>query len=244
MEVPASRGAVRRVPVRSGMASRLDDIRFLTFGRAVPAVLFGLLGFRVLQNLIAQVQALPRPLRPLDVAAGPVPTALYFLFCSLPVAIYLARPRPISRDGRIIPRIAGLTGTVMLLVAGAFPNPVLFTLPSGVRSASTPLTIVGFTLAVWGLLYLRRSLSLIPEARRMVTGGPYRVIRHPLYAAEILVAFAITLSRPALWPAAALLPFIAVQLLRARFEERLLTRTFPGYAAYASRTWRLIPFVW
>ena len=44
-----------------------------------------------------------------------------------------------------------------------------------------------YILAVWGLLYLRKSFSIIPEARRVVSGGPYRFIRHPLYAAEIIV---------------------------------------------------------
>jgi len=113
-----------------------------------------------------------------------------------------------------------------------------------VRSVATPVTVLGFAVAVYGLLYLRRSLSIIPEARRLVTGGPYRVIRHPLYAAEILAASAVLLARPSLWAVVMFLPFVSVQLLRARFEERLLTRAFPGYTAYATRTSRIIPFVW
>jgi protein-S-isoprenylcysteine O-methyltransferase Ste14 len=41
-----------------------------------------------------------------------------------------------------------------------------------------------------------------------------------------------------------LVPFIAVQILRARFEEGLLSRIFPEYKPYAARTARLIPLVW
>ena len=223
---------------------RLDELRFLTFGRAVPAALFALLGYLVLQNLIGQVRALPAHPSALDVAAGPLPTGLYFFFCTIPVAIYLGRPRPQARDGRLIARAAAFTGTTMLLVVGAFPNPVLLVPPEPVRAAATPLTLIAFSLAVYGLLYLRRNLSIIPEARRLVTGGPYRVIRHPLYAAEILAAAGAVLAKPGLWATAALVPFIAVQLTRARFEERLLARTFAQYRDYMRRTRRLIPLVW
>lgn len=223
---------------------RLEEIRFLVFGRSLPAVLFGLLGYRVLLNLVSQIRGLPPRPSPLDVAGGPLPTGLYFLFCAIPVGIYLTRPRPTARDGRLVARAAGLIGTTMLLVVGAFPNPVLFTPPGALRDASTPLTIIAFAVAVSGLLYLRRSLSIIPEARRLVIDGPYRLVRHPLYAAEMLAALAVVLSRPALWAVATVVPFIAVQLTRATFEERLLTRTFPDYRAYAARTKRLIPLFW
>jgi protein-S-isoprenylcysteine O-methyltransferase Ste14 len=244
MALPASQGAAQRALSHAGLAARLDEVRYLVFGRALPAVLFGVLGWRVFVSFLGQVNSLPTPVRALDVFAGPVPAALYFLFCAIPVGIYLWRPRPRARDGRLIARAAGLTGTTMLLVVGAFPNPILYVAPEWVRSVATPVTVLGFAVAVYGLLYLRRSLSIIPEARRLVTGGPYRVIRHPLYAAEILAASAVLLARPSLWAVVMFLPFVSVQLLRARFEERLLTRTFPGYTAYATRTSRIIPFVW
>ena|SRR5438309_71837 len=232
------------VPHATGVHQRLEEVRFLVFGRSLPAVLFGVLGFRVLLNFLTQVRGLPPHANLVAVAAGPLPTGLYFLFCAIPVGIYLTRPRPTARDGRLVARAAGMVGTTMLLVVGAFPEPVLFTPPAALRDAATPLTIVAFSVAVTSLLYLRRSLSIIPEARRLVTGGPYGLIRHPLYAAEVLVAFAITISRPALWAVLAIIPFIGVLLVRASFEERLLGRAFPGYRAYVARTKRLIPLVW
>jgi len=233
------------IPARRGdLARRVEEIRFLVFGRSLPAVLFALLGFRVLLNLLSQVRALPAHGGLGDLLAGPLTTGVYLLFCVIPVGIYLVRPRPRARDGRIIARTAGLVGTTMLLVVGAFPNPVLVTPPEFIRIVAAPLTLGAFTLGVCGLLYLRRSLSIIPEARRLVTGGPYRLVRHPLYAAEILAAAAVVLARPGLWATLTLVPFIGVQMLRARFEEGLLARAFPEYGPYAARTRRLIPFVW
>jgi protein-S-isoprenylcysteine O-methyltransferase Ste14 len=233
------------IPARRGdLGRRVEEIRFLVFGRSLPAMLFALLGWRVLLNLLSQVRMLPIHAGVGDVLAGPLTTGVYLLFCVIPVGIYLVRPRPRARDGRAIARTAGLVGTTMLLVVGAFPNPVLLTPPAVVRGISATLALGAFALGVYGLLYLRRSLSIIPEARRLVTGGPYRLIRHPLYAAEILAAFALVLARPGLWATLTLVPFIAVQMLRARFEEGLLSRIFPEYKPYAARTRRLIPMVW
>jgi protein-S-isoprenylcysteine O-methyltransferase Ste14 len=233
------------IPARRGdLERRVEEIRFLIFGRSLPAVLFALLGWRVLLNLLAQVRALPVHAGVGDVLAGPLTTGVYLLFCVIPVGIYLVRPRPRARDGRAIARAAGLVGTTMLLVVGAFPNPVLLTPPAFIRDLAAPLALGAFALGVCGLLFLRRSLSIIPEARRLVTGGPYRYIRHPLYAAEILAAVALVLARPGLWATLTLVPFIAVQMLRARFEEGLLARIFPEYRPYARRTRRLIPLVW
>jgi protein-S-isoprenylcysteine O-methyltransferase Ste14 len=233
------------IPARRGdLGRRVEEIRFLVFGRSLPAMLFALLGWRVLLNLLSQVRMLPIHAGVGDVLAGPLTTGVYLLFCVIPVGIYLVRPRPRARDGRAIARAAGLVGTTMLLVVGAFPNPVLLTPPAVVRGISATLALGAFALGVYGLLYLRRSLSIIPEARRLVTGGPYRLIRHPLYAAEILAAFALVLARPGVWATLTLVPFIAVQILRARFEEGLLSRIFPEYKPYAARTARLIPLVW
>ncbi len=220
-------------------------LRLVVFGRVVPATFFLLLAYLQLQRLATDVRRLPDPVTVVAVLSRPLPSALYLLFCAIPVLIYVGRPAPRARDGRVLPRVAALAGTVMLLVVGALPQGVsLYTPPSWLGVVSTAVSIVAFAVAVYGLLYLRRSLSIIPEARRLVTGGPYRVVRHPLYAAEILAACAFVLVSPGLLVTAILAPFIAIQLLRSRYEERLLTQAYPEYVEYARRTRRLIPLVW
>jgi len=226
-------------------AASTDTFRLVVFGRVVPATFFALLGYMQFQRLAQDVGTLPRPLTATAVLSGPLPAALYLLFCAIPVFIYIGRPAPRARDGRMLPRAAGLAGTVMLLVVGALPQgAALYAPPPWLGGVSTAISVVAFGLAVYGLLYLRRSLSIIPEVRRMVTGGPYRIVRHPLYAAEILAAVAFVMVNPGALAAAVLAPFAATQLLRSRFEERLLTQTYPQYADYARRTHRLIPFIW
>jgi protein-S-isoprenylcysteine O-methyltransferase Ste14 len=222
-----------------------ESVRLLVFGRAVPATFFSVLGYLQFQRLADEVRVLPNPVTAVSVLGGPLPAVLYLLFCSIPVFIYVGRPAPRARDGRLLPRIAGLAGTLMLLAVGALPEgPPLYSPPSWLGAVSTTVSVFAFALAVYGLLYLRRSLSIIPEARRLVTGGPYRLVRHPLYAAEILAAVAFVTVNPGARTMAVLAPFIATQLLRSRYEERLLTRTYPQYAEYARHTRRLIPFLW
>jgi protein-S-isoprenylcysteine O-methyltransferase Ste14 len=220
-------------------------MRLMVFGRVVPATFFALLGLVQSQRLVSDVRALPNPVTVTSLLSSPLPAALYLLFCAIPVFIYVGRPAPRARDGRVLARAAGLAGTVMLLVVGALPQGVaLYRPPSWLGGLSTTISVIAFALAVYGLLYLRRSLSIIPEVRRLVTGGPYRMVRHPLYAAEILAAVAFVMVNPGALAVVVLAPFIATQLVRARFEERLLTQAYPEYITYARRTPRIVPFVW
>ncbi len=210
-------------------------IRFLTFGRAVPAFLFAEMGWLQVGHL-AQASGVLQVL----------PRLLYLLFCCIPVGLYLTRPMPLTRDGRLVARAAAFGGTCMQLVIGAFvpAQRLLFNPPDALIFIASLLSIAAFAFACLGLGYLRRNVSIIPEARMVVTGGPYRIVRHPLYLAEITAAFALVLAAPYLTPVIALVVFILLQGARARFEERLLLDTLPEYAGYQQRTHALIPFVW
>jgi len=95
------------------------------------------------------------------------------------------------------------------------------------------------------LTFGRRSVHAAanPTAGGVVTTGPYRFVRHPIYAAILYFLWAGVLSH-------ARVPHIALAALatmmvavRIATEERLLVRRYPEYAAYAARTKRVIPFV-
>jgi protein-S-isoprenylcysteine O-methyltransferase Ste14 len=236
-QVPVTVDAVLRLPLHVRFRHPLywKWIRFLVFGRALPAALFAEMGWLQIGHLTAAHGVLQV-----------VPRLLYLCFCTVPVALYLTRPMPVNRDGRMIARAAAFGGTCMQLFIGAFipQHRLLFNPPDALVLFASLLSIAALAFACLGLAYLRRNVSIIPEARRVVTGGPYRIVRHPLYLAEITAAVALVLAAPYLTPVLALAAFVLLQGARARFEERLLTETFPEYAGYQKRTRALIPFVW
>jgi hypothetical protein len=107
-------------------------LRFLVFGRSVPAMLFGFMGYLQWGHLRGTMSALP-PGSGIGILFGRVlPGALYLGFCCIPVGIYLTRPMPRARDGRLVARCAAFTGTLMQLVIGALlpTQRLLFTPPA------------------------------------------------------------------------------------------------------------------
>lgn len=229
-------------PARRGLSDPdyRARLRYLVFGRALPAVLFAFMGWLQVNRVLT---AAPKAH---DAAAvlHLVPQSLYTLFCAIPVVLYLTRPMPTHRDGTLPARAAALMGTLMQLVVGAFlpTGPLFYQPPAWIDVLIVPLGIAATSFAIWGLLHLRRCLSIIPEARSLVTSGPYRLVRHPLYLAEIGSAVAVVLTSPALVPVVAFCVFVTMQLIRTGFEERLLTVAFPvEYPEFRRRTPRLIP---
>lgn len=94
------------------------------------------------------------------------------------------------------------------------------------------------------VLFLGRSLSIMPEARKLVMDGPYRFIRHPLYLAEEIALLGIFLQFRS-WEAAAILfVHLFFQLRRIAWEEQVLADTFPEYRSYAKGSYRLIPGIY
>ena len=83
------------------------------------------------------------------------------------------------------------------------------------------------------------------RGQQAVTRGPYRFVRHPMYAGVIVFMLSTALVLGSLW---ALLPaaLICVTfILRTALEDRTLQAELPGYAEYAQRTrYRLLPKIW
>ncbi|HVA13711.1 MAG TPA: isoprenylcysteine carboxylmethyltransferase family protein [Stellaceae bacterium] len=160
----------------------------------------------------------------------------------LVIVLTVTRRAPVKRAPGLEPRFSALAGTFLILGFGFLPPPRGLAVAWHVAAAS--LLLLGFALIFVVLLQLGRSFSVMAEARRHVTRGPYGVIRHPLYLAELICvggAFIETASVPA-----AILVFvvIAFQIRRIYNEEAVLEAAFPDYAAYQASTARLIPGVW
>jgi protein-S-isoprenylcysteine O-methyltransferase Ste14 len=108
------------------------------------------------------------------------------------------------------------------------------------------LLLCGLALAVWARVYLGRNWGM-PMTQRdepeLVTQGPYRFVRHPIYTG-ILAGILGTSLATNFSGLIALVAIGAYFIYSARVEERLMTDTFPGtYPSYKSKTKMLIPFV-
>ncbi len=102
----------------------------------------------------------------------------------------------------------------------------------------------GGTLAIAAFLSLGRSFAILPALRAIVSRGPFRVIRHPAYAGELLMVLACLVAGPA-WTTAVVIAFaIPLVILRIHVEERVLMEE-PGYVEYSRRVRaRLVPLIW
>lgn len=82
-----------------------------------------------------------------------------------------------------------------------------------------------------------------PTEGGLVTTGPYRLIRHPIYAAILLFLWAGVASHPSLVTLVAVGCASGAIAVRIAAEERLVSVRYPEYADYAAKTKRVIPFV-
>ncbi|HZB35658.1 MAG TPA: isoprenylcysteine carboxylmethyltransferase family protein [Gaiellaceae bacterium] len=115
-------------------------------------------------------------------------------------------------------------------------------------AAATALVVAGdlVALGAWTWLLvsfatLGRCFGLLPEARGLVTRGPYRLVRHPVYLGEFAAVAGLVLASATARNVGLALAFVAAQTVRMRLEERALSDEFPEYAVYARQTPRLLP---
>lgn len=126
---------------------------------------------------------------------------------------------------------------VALLVRDALFSPELIAM--GVQAAAAALMI-------WARMNLgRRSFHAAadPTAGGLVTSGPYRFIRHPIYTAACLIGWVGVLAHWSLVNVLLGVLLLIGAVARMLCEERLVTAFYPEYREYARRTWRMVPFV-
>jgi protein-S-isoprenylcysteine O-methyltransferase Ste14 len=131
-------------------------------------------------------------------------------------------------SGTLGPAAAGPVRAAMLIIGAA-------------------LAAAGIGLGVAGVLQQRRQFTTLPRPRSdaaLLVGGPYRLVRHPMYGGIVLAGFGwalVTASPVTLGFAVVAVAFFD---LKSRREEVWLEDQFPGYPAYRARTRRLIPFLY
>lgn len=133
---------------------------------------------------------------------------------------------------------------VLLAILVLWAPPPTWSVPDWLEAAGFALEVVGLVWLLVGAINLGGSLTATPVPRNegtLKTGGLYRLSRHPIYTGVLALAAASALRRGN-W----ILILVALALyvlfeFKARFEERLLAKAYPGYAEYAARVPRFLP---
>jgi protein-S-isoprenylcysteine O-methyltransferase Ste14 len=132
-----------------------------------------------------------------------------------------------------------------LMVAG-----LVWLIVRGELFARSPVAVacqvIGVVLMIWArVTFGRRSFHAAanPTAGGLVTTGPYRWLRHPIYSAILYFAWSAAIDSHSVQAFAAAGLVTAGAAARMYAEETLLARTYPDYIAYSARTARVIPFV-
>ena len=149
----------------------------------------------------------------------------------------LRRPARLKSKG-LMPRVTAIMGTFLsVLIVWLPPHPM----GTALSLISLFLMLGGTGFSIFSLLHLGRSFSMMPEARHLVTDGPYAKIRHPLYVGEFVATLGLMVQF--LSPTAALIMVLVffLQLQRMKNEELVLSTMFPEYRDYSVGTARLVP---
>ena len=210
----------------------------IIFGRLLPACFFSIFIVDKLLLTGASVNALRGHHAQATDYLSALNQALGLAYFSLLVVLYVVRLPKRAGDARPWMIATSFFGSFSVILASFLPGVAV---RQQLQLVSVLLVLVGLIYTVWALAYLRRSFSIMPEARRLVTGGPYALSRHPLYLGEGVAAIALNLPTVS-WSGGGLLAlFLVAQYLRIRAEERVLEREFPEYADYRRRVPRYLP---
>ncbi|TWU51586.1 methyltransferase family protein [Rubripirellula reticaptiva] len=135
-----------------------------------------------------------------------------------------------------------------LLIAGQFVLAAALVLsvkwlpiPWGTLLISMPGLI--FALWAWGAMGLRR-IRIHPsttDQTRLITAGPYGIVRHPMYTGLLWFTAALLASDFAWWRLSVWVALLGVLLLKTREEEAAMSERFVDYTDYRSRVGRLLP---
>lgn len=190
---------------------------------------------------------------PLRALGTPAFAALSAVMLGWTVAenLVLEQDEPPRYKGKLQTRL--MMGAVILgIYVGAFD---LVRLPATLPR-SPPVMVLGLLVVLAGaalriasIRTMRRHFSYelrVESGARIVDTGPYRILRHPSYLGILLIAVGAPLALSSAWGVAvAAVAMVAMIVVRIRSEEAVLRAAFgAAYDAYASRTWRVVPFVW
>ena len=231
-----------RAALRAERLKALQQTKIYDLLAATPLIIwYGLCVSARTPVLVNQIAAMDRSTIDLAALAGLASTLASLVFVTVLIGLLVLRDTPQARARGLMPRAAALAGTYLGVAIVMLPP---IELSTQLNLTSTLLVVGGTVFALYSALRLGRSLSMMSEARRLVTSGPYAVIRHPLYLGEGIALIGLTLQFLSPWALLILALQCACQVARMGNEERILARVFPEYRTYMAHTARLVPYIY
>ena len=150
-------------------------------------------------------------------------------------------------DQKLVVAMSGLMFVAGFVVAGLDYRFSWSRMPMAVTVASSVLFLLAYVLYAEVLrenAYLSRTVK-VEEGQTVISTGLYGIVRHPMYAATILLFIMMTLVLGSWYAAIIFLAYPVLIVIRLSGEEKLLLKELPGYGQYREKVkYRIIPFIW
>jgi protein-S-isoprenylcysteine O-methyltransferase Ste14 len=212
-------------------SDKLKDVLTNDYVLRIPlASLFGLMVFGSCMKLVRGWDSLDGLSR--------LSTVSTLIFVLLFFSLTVIRRKPISKSRGLRPLLLSFFGAFLTLFLPLLPDAQI---PASVKTIAILMIIAGTLLSAWAVSWLGRSASVAPQARRLVTGGPYQIVRHPLYLFEEIAIIGIVLVKLGAFAVVIGAVHWFFQLRRMHEEEKVLGEVFADYEDYSATVPRIIP---
>jgi protein-S-isoprenylcysteine O-methyltransferase Ste14 len=184
-----------------------------------------------------------------------------FFACTLSIDLYLVKNDPKLLERRLKAGPGSereksqkiIQGMAMVAFVAIF---VFSALDHRFGWSSVPpyLSVLGDVLVALGLYFVflvfkentfTSAIIEIGDEQRVVTTGPYALVRHPMYIGALVMLIGVPLALASLWGLLAIIPMILVLVWRLLDEEKFLAQNLAGYSEYQSKVrYHLVPLIW
>lgn len=177
------------------------------------------------------------------------------------IVLFKLNPQLLNKRGKLIQENTKFFDKVF--IAFYIPLALMISVVAGLDAVRYEWSHMSFSLIIFGvILYILAgvlgSWAMVVNSHFEMTvvikengnqqvcmSGPYKIVRHPGYAATIIGAFSYPLILGSWWGFVAVLPLSLLFVVRTSLEDRTLQKELPGYQEYMNIThYRLIPFIW